>query len=315
MCMGLSNMRSLRAVALFFLCCACKLVTSIQQVVPWDDIAGISRGAIDEVAIHEAIGLEENADIETIRSHFLVVPQKKVAICWINKNGCTQFQALFNALNDAGSNNTRIDSSTRYNSCAFSMGIDASQISRENGWFMGVFFRDPLTRFLSAYKDKCECGGSRHFCPIDDAPPDLKHRSVQDKRAAFEKTVRSLQHERAITFRENSHFIPQHSFCGGFKLPVTEQYDYVGYLSEDYAQVREEVKDMLSKGGVEWTSRLDNIFPSSAPDDKHNTGAAQSLAMYYANASIAKIVEDFYESDRDVVDFAKQQQALRTNRG
>lgn len=221
----------------------------------------------------------------------LVVPEKKLAFCYIEKVASAQFNKLIDALNHRNLSAWR-------GSSAQSFGIDPTTISRENGWFKGVFLRRPTERFLSAFLSKCthrsdgsieDDGG---YCEGEVVPSGVGVGSAASV-AAFE--------EMALTRFPNvgnPHFDPQRCFCGGLSGDLRE-FDYVGLLKADRRDVNEQVQAMLESAGVERASHLvDTFFPLGDSDQPlHDTHAERLLEAYYANMTILKAVEKIYSLD------------------
>ena len=127
------------------------------------------------------------------------------------------------------------------------------------GWTSAVFLRDPLERFLSGYRSKCEPGHDpdRHVCGYvfgsNDAP--------------FEQAVRVINATDGDLKRGTAedHFRLQSAFCDG---AVGEGRFDVYYLL-DRATSREDVADMLKRVGVDApsaaTAAFDYHFPSKTP--------------------------------------------------
>lgn len=226
-------------------------------------------------------------DIHSISHNLLVVPSRKFAFCYINKVGCTEFNTLLNLLN--GIKGGRVFNRSNLGHFHLKPG----DISKENGWYKGIFLRDPTVRFLSAHKDKCERGKidpNSHWClgtAIDSKAP-ASHR-LQNFHASVEK----LAHYSG----GNPHYLPMATFCGGLASDLAD-FDYVGHLSGSYQHVQNQVREMLKGGGIEFNPLYSHLFPSESPKhDAHVTNSASSYDAYFKDLKYKKLVQDYYSED------------------
>jgi hypothetical protein len=233
-------------------------------------------------------------------NRMLIVPDKKLAFCYIEKNACTQFNRLVNALNGMSSDDRipfwKSNSDGHFNTY-FKAGLDS--ISKANGWKLGIFVRDPAERFLSAWLSKCDaweyggmdCLGSR----VTDLPESKK---VE----AFEKTVVELLPKYMAIWRANgtynAHYDPQHAFCGGRHL---DEYDFVGTLSGSPKFISKQVEDMLQhKMGIGESNFLMRVSRKLFPKEGrvgHASGTMNVLKKFYRNHTIYKTVLAQYAQD------------------
>merc|ERR1740117_517024 len=117
-------------------------------------------------------------------------------------------------------------------------------ISRENGWRLGIFVRDPAERLLSAWSSKCQAweNDGTNCLGRERVPDDLSEEAIGD----FEHMVRELLPKYMAERRErgyfNAHYDPQSTFCGSKGAAA---YDFVGHLSVDSGRVQGQVAHML----------------------------------------------------------------------
>jgi len=236
-------------------------------------------------------------------NRMLIVPDRKFAFCYIEKNACTQFNRMVNALNGMSSSDAipfwKSNSEGRHFKEYFKDGL--SNISKANGWKLGIFLRDPAERFLSAWLSKCdawEYGGIDCLGPrVSDLPQDKKVEM-------FEKMVLELLPQymaRVQALGEyNAHYDPQHIFCGGKRI---EEYDFVGKLSGSPAHIQQQVVNMLRRdaGMTDSDPLMDlsrDLFPSKSTAG-HGTGSTNLVKQFFRNRTIyEKVVKVFAEDYR-----------------
>jgi hypothetical protein len=191
-------------------------------------------------------------------NRLLIEPSRKLAFCYIEKNACTQFNRLFNAMNgivpaDNPFWKTNADSKNYSIRRYFEDGAD--NISKATGWKMAIFLRDPAERFLSAWLSKCDAwehGG------IDCLGPQVSNMTDTEKVELFENTVLEVlpKYMKLVDFagQFNAHYDPQHVFCS--RRPL-EEYEFVGKLSGSPAHIQDQVVDMLKReAGIEESDPL-----------------------------------------------------------
>jgi len=206
----------------------------------------------------------------------LVYPAKKLAFCYIEKNACTQFNGLFNALNHKTG-----PGDVWWRSIMPNIGVDPATATREKGWKWAVFVRDPLVRYLSAWGSKCV---QREDSGMNCLPEGLfSSGAVSD----FEGHVVASHANPGPNFL-NPHWAPQQDFCGG--LHNASGYDFVGHLSGD---VNSQVRDMLRMVDAP-LDYVDNFFPR-----RHIEGHRSNLnpELFYRNATIRRYVHDMFKED------------------
>lgn len=245
-------------------------------------------------------------------NRLIIVPHRKFAFCYIEKNACTQFNRLVNTMNGIHNLDLPYWKSGPENR-AFKEFFRSSEISRANGWKTAIFLRDPAERFLSAWLSKCVSWEYRGIDCLGVRVPKDQRENVTFKVEAFEKMVETwlpkyfARHGEPGAF--NAHYERQSEFCGG--RPLTD-YDFVGNLEGGAQHVAEQVKTMLSEyAGVNaqetgvW-ELLDHEFPSTEHAG-HSTGAESLLKRFYRNPEIYKKVVDMYKDDYAKLPFKQSQ--------
>lgn len=241
----------------------------------------------------------------------LVYPKRKLAFCYIEKNAGTQFNALFNQLNNVTQEGTKV-----YKRSSLSgMKMDRSTLRPEDGWKWGVFLREPLERYVSAFSSKCieqEDHGNNCRPSVSSVGPSA---SKSAKMAAFEKSVHLNYKDRDV--QNNPHWVSQSRFCGG--LNNLEGYNFVGYLR---GNVNEQVRVMLEMADINSAEELANQFFPEQRDDRplaswitkrRYTDAEINLAEYYSKPSIARRVMDLYSDDIDMIKHAAKKGIIGLN--
>jgi len=257
---------------------------------------------------------------------FIVVPEHKLLFCFVEKVGCSMFNHLFRMLRlsrpEVAKNATEAAyqaSFTWHRNTPRHHGLKRRQLERlmiDPDWTKAVFYRDPVTRFLSAYRSKCEAG--------HDKSPDCIQ--VFGKRfASFDEALDRMEQG---PIPENAHFALASEFCGGLRSTL-DYYDVVHELDTETAP--KHVEALLSKVGVdlEMTRMLvDGIVRSRGAvgnQDKnlaarlgvelradntqlksHNTGAKKDLCEYYSTPEKIASIMNIYREDYDVFQIAQR---------
>lgn len=230
---------------------------------------------------------DENLKHYEWKSRMLVAPAHKFAFCYIEKVGCTQFNLLMNRINGI------TEGKVWWRSTYDKYNLDFKDITRENGWFKGIFLREPQHRFLSAFNSKClpHHDNDPGMCIIRALSP--KNFNMETAKLSFHEATTYLEK----TYRSgNPHFDPMKSFCGGLSEDLLD-YDYVGHLDNGYADVQRQVSEMLGKRNITFEAAFETIFPSSKPTaNKHTTGTTSEFEEFYSDAD-KEHVKNYYASD------------------
>ena len=166
-------------------------------------------------------------------------------------------------------------------------------------WHKAVFYREPLERFLSGFRSKCEPGHDADIFHCTSA--------FGTQRSTF---VNAVQHLAAMDDQHKDadqsidvHWQRQARFCGGLENTL-QYYDTIEELKRDTAH--EKVSNLLTKVGIPKPISatfpiFDSIIPPSKEDRgdllKHQTNAGSSLKQYYKNPSMTNTVISHYLED------------------
>jgi len=221
---------------------------------------------------------------------FFIVPEHKLLFCYMEKVACTNFNNLFATLRKHYNDSfiPTHGSYGWYQSVPWLLGYnieDLEHILADPSWHKAVFYRDPVERFVSAYRSKCE--------HVDTDGEFVCNRAFGNGSASFETAVERIARLDARPDFDpdntmNVHFQRQLSFCGGLEHNL-KYYDTVESLSVDTA--RDKVTGLFDKVGAktEWIPNFDKLFPPIVEEDAgvllenqkdHNTDSADHLREY-----------------------------------
>eukprot|EP00747_Dinoflagellata_sp_TGD_P105305 gnl/TRDRNA2_/TRDRNA2_169508_c1_seq3.p1 gnl/TRDRNA2_/TRDRNA2_169508_c1~~gnl/TRDRNA2_/TRDRNA2_169508_c1_seq3.p1 ORF type:complete len:338 (+),score=31.74 gnl/TRDRNA2_/TRDRNA2_169508_c1_seq3:85-1098(+) len=237
-------------------------------------------------------------------SRVIVLPEYKLAFCWIEKNACTEFNKLFNRLNHIHGRAQPWQGSRfkRFN-------LTIEKMSHAEGWKWATFLREPRARYLSAFGSKCvqrEENGTRcepRTAVVED--PTNKTALL----AQFEESVRFNLHDNLHRSNLNPHYAEQGKFCGGLR---NLGLDYVGILEGD---VHGQVEQMLRSVGFNDTegvvskffprgqtaghtvSKLDRNNKDHVHTSLEGMSTSEKIAHFYQSNSILDDLTAMYSSD------------------
>ena len=201
-------------------------------------------------------------------SYYTSVSQRKFVLCTIEKVGCTRFKYL---LWDRNMRPRHDGAGTAH--------ADWSSRIHDPTWLKYVFYREPLTRFLSGYLEKCY-GRPGGYCK----------RVFGDTHVSFGAAVASLRtHDK---HRLDGHFRQQADRCG---VDATRRSAGVAPLSQnlrhwtahelDPLTSRKHVGEMLRRANIS-APKFSQLFPPRGYlSGSHDTRAATRLERYYADAT------------------------------
>lgn len=240
-----------------------------------------------------------------------IVPEYKLVFCTIEKVGLRMFKSIMQFLRGKkkAKNQTR-----QY----------LEDLLTDPEWTKAVFFRDPATRFLSAFRSKCvaprEEGGTtcKRMFPQVDSLTNFTFDDAIDLVAADPSFVQHI----------NFHNIPHVNHCGGLSntLPY---YDFVDQITENTSVYT--IGRLLNRVGVNKTlnnqiidclvarkdcTYLKSIwpdfprFPKINKKDTHITGSnhGNTLLENYKTDQRLQIIQKAYKADYDL--FHYQQLSL-----
>ena len=195
---------------------------------------------------------------DSLLDRFIVVPEYKILFCYSEKVGCTMFNQLFRDLRLLNPSISREEAKWLARSHWFRNKPQHHNLTKQDlegllaspKWTKAVFYRDPVSRFVSAFRSKCgraDGDGDEH---CQDA--------FGQKRIPFSDALDFLETADSIS---NPHFMPISEFCGGIKNNL-EYYDFVQELNPktvgshirslfDKVHVPEETTELLIENVVE----------------------------------------------------------------
>mmetsp|Transcript_102832 Transcript_102832/g.187742 ORF Transcript_102832/g.187742 Transcript_102832/m.187742 type:complete len:428 (-) Transcript_102832:98-1381(-) len=245
---------------------------------------------------HQCVSLEEK-EKPILNWHgldrFIIVPEHKLMFCYVDKVASRNFNDLFATLR------LRYDSKMVhtfkyggwFQNSPFHHGYtkeDLEEMLVSKRWRKAVFYRDPVERFVSAYRSKCEGADSDGgwICADEFGSPHASFSEAIQKIKDFDERQEPL--DESYT---NVHFRRQSSFCGGLQ-DTLKYYDFVEPLTQSTS--RDKVLKLLHAVGVDPVTipYLDVIFPAMAagngsasmqeePDSQHNTNTLEHLRDYF----------------------------------
>jgi Sulfotransferase family len=246
---------------------------------------------------------------ESILNHLLYLPTYKFIFCRIEKVANTAISAILHKIprHDNITQQSSIynhHSITHYNIPLHTL----SEYISDPTWTKAMFYREPLSRFLSAYRSKCE-----HF---DKDGKIICRKSFGANFVSFEVAVKGLF--KRILPSCDVHFAPQSTFCGSLSKSI-QYYTYAielnqSRLRDDTIRIldvvnitsSQDVKDEIdiqlpSIGGSNTSSSNVNKSNSSSifHNTNHTTHASDTnvLLHYYTEPCYIKLVVEYYRND------------------
>lgn len=244
---------------------------------------------------------------------FIVLPEYNLLFCYIEKNACTAFNDIFSQLRMKSHPTVQRTHGPDgwFQLSPYTLGYskeDIEAIMRNKTWHKAVFYRDPIERFVSAYRSKCE-----HFDSFDGNYSCFQ--AFGHDYESFPDATAKLFDWRNFTQKDefvNAHFKRQSGFCGGLDRSL-QYYDIVEELKESTA--REKTINLLHKIGADPAELedFDVLFPPPKvqleEEDNHTTNTAQHLREYFPDEHPENLAEVFiyYEEDYRLFNLSKPQ--------
>ena len=251
------------------------------------------------------------ANVHNIRFRFVTPPPTQPPallnyVCFFPhlfglKVACTQFNNLFNEI--TGGRPVYLDWPWYRNSPKV-VGWSKQQLEDaivDPAWHKAIFYREPMERFLSGYRSKCE---RRH--DKDGANHCKKY--FGRKRIAFETAVdavasvdRKMSHAEQLAESFDVHWTRQSKYCGGLDRSL-QYYDTVVRVDKNTA--REEVRTMLNKSGIDASrlTKFDKLFPegkagNTGKNKGHVTASDAHMLEYFKTFQLTNIIKQHYVED------------------
>jgi len=285
-------MKAVRRLFLLLVCSVYAVSAAFKKKMPSPDSWGPS-------------GTDNNTTQQLLTNHllsrFIVVPEHKMIFCYIEKVACTQFNHLFNTI--TGAKSIYLDWKWYRNSLK-AVGWSKQQLEDaivNPAWHKAVFYREPMERFLSGYRSKCEEGhdsdGPNHCRPFFGK----RFPTFPEAVNAVARMDQQMSDAEQMDQKSDVHWTRQTKFCGG--LDRTLQY-YDTVVQVDHHTAREEVQKMLNKSGIESSDLplFDKLFPKGTVGNTglnkgHVTAADAHMLEYYNTPDLTNTILEHYMED------------------
>mmetsp|Transcript_117853 Transcript_117853/g.313513 ORF Transcript_117853/g.313513 Transcript_117853/m.313513 type:complete len:317 (-) Transcript_117853:46-996(-) len=233
----------------------------------------------------------------------LLIPELKLAFCYIPKAACSQFKDLFNHIN--GLPNSTRGYGHDYNGSMWNrQGVNPPDMTRENGWKYAAFTRDPALRYFSAFGDVCQVGFG---ADLDDANTSCCGPLVNTSSATREELIADFKARVRYDVAEGRPGIDQHwasqtavlANCG-WEVFNPENLDYWGTLSGD---MNSQVNEMMQMVGYKNSTAIEMFFPpdrTAGHTSKLDDGPLDFIDDLETLEGIVKIFADDYRLLPDV---------------
>ena len=221
---------------------------------------------------------------------FAVVPEFNLIFCRIHKAGSTALGYLLPSISSIPIPSN--PSWTYYQTSDYNLNAEAvTRILQDSKWLKVLIYRDPLERFLSAYRSKCE---EFHdgFTICDNV---FHHR-----RPSFAQAVRSIVLQEDVN--PDSHFLPQSSICN---LRVTFPYFTERFILDTYTAYDNFLR-VLKKANIQITPKINStLFQNFPPPGiesiigAHATHSSDysTLLTYYNHDCWIRLIVHYYKED------------------
>lgn len=224
-------------------------------------------------------------------NEFAMLPDHKLLFCRIHKAGSSAISDLVTAISPPP--NPEHPSWTYHQPSDHGYGIEAvEKILRDPTWIKVVIYRDPLERFLSAYRSKCEDFDADQVCS----------NVFHGRNPSFAGAVRQFILKE--NFSPDGHFYPQAEIC---TLRTT-----LPFFSERFILVRSTahatISRILDEAHVERTEKVNAKLkkhfapPGEEPNSTHITHSEQisTLLKYYNHDCLIRLIVFHYQVDYSV---------------
>ena len=226
--------------------------------------------------------------VPELTENFIIVPERKLLFCYIEKVGATSFNRFFYDLRNTTQPDPHCCGMWWTNTprrLGYSLaGVE--RILRDKSWHKAVFYRDPVVRYVSSFLSKCTDGHDldRWHCENE----------FGSTKPPFGRAVRRTASGRA---HGDVHWQPQARFCGGLAKSI-RHYDSV--VEFEGASLRADVLRMLRRAGFavdapRLRAALDSNFPAqpATASDPHATHSAARAATIMTGGDWEAIVRAY----------------------
>lgn len=267
-------------------------------------------------------------------NRFIVVPEHKLLFCFMEKISCSMFSHLFRMVRLLHpSMKDNIDEAMYQAEKTWDRNppehhnMTVANVTdiffHDDTWTRAIFYREPVGRFLSAFRSKCggaDQDGGMHCKQA--FGPDVTGDTVEDLRLALDQ----MEGPKKTKTKKNRHFAPMASFCGGLGNTL-DYYDFVHELSHktspklirdlllhvgvDADDTEQLVENVVKTGATNLTwetqvvkERLGiDLRRSSTNRPQHNTDHGVNTTKKYfsgSNVDLRERIEKQYEVDIDL---------------
>lgn len=260
-------------------------------------------------------------------NRFVVIPEYKLLFCYVEKVGCSMFNDIFRFLRAVHPDvSTKEKAFQRremwYRNTPGHHNLTVSDVETlhtDPGWTKAVFFRDPASRFLSAFRSKC-------MEPIENHGRRCRQMFRLWKRPldnfTFDDALDAVAADPDIVQHQDPHSMVHANLCGGLQNTLP-RYSYVRQLKESTAT--DTIGTLLLNVGVPehiihgitdcFVRRKNCTMPQSlAPGfplyrykrkHAHNTGSNHNgvLLNSYKTDERLKIIQKAYQVDYDLFNY------------
>jgi len=281
---------------------------------------GLYLGPAGKVQTLTSMGLEGQCYVPDNLHNFFIDPKRKMLICATEKVGMQMFADLMCSIGkwhspeDSPKTVMDRDQFEWEEGCDWhnaqacdprSHNMNATMIEEllaRPDWHKAMFYRDPLDRFLSGYKSKCEDGHDpdRWICEQVFGEQDATFDRAIATAASWDNT-KALPPGKAF-----DHFRMQSDMCMGTLKRPNDFYDHVAKLETGSEDTREAVAGWMRSAGIsdpEKEPAFRKHFPIEAVAQRsnavlvapeHMTHSDESRGAYYRSAMhVASIVHQY----------------------
>lgn len=193
-----------------------------------------------------------------------------MVFCWIQKVGCTRFKKVFNDLHMQLNFANRPERHYNY-----------KDILRDPKIHKAMFFREPMSRFLSGYLDKCG-DRTRVYC--------VRVFGVKD--ITFPDAVFKLKE--LDPNKLDGHFHAQTKHCGGLTKEILRTVFTTVEELQDQATTRQAMQKLMQYFHLT-EKQFNNIYPIEKSG--HATDANEKLQRYYNDPQLVGVVVKYFLED------------------
>ena len=181
---------------------------------------------------------------------------------------------------------------------------DISILISNSSWNKAIIYREPLSRFLSAYRSKC--GG------FDSDGYSWCRNAFGSRDVSFEAAVFKMYH---FEVERDPHFARQSEFCGGLRETLRH---YQFKFEMNPSTLRKHLwrlfnsVNLTNSAAFKIVNRFNRLFPpvSAKIDGKRSTSRntfsslSTNLLRFYSKQCYIRTIVDYYQADYDLFGIA-----------